>query len=246
MLQKKMPYSSNKKEFCLLAEQISNIAGKHGIKIAPYNSEALPHFSKLDENAQVEILNQLRMYVHICQKTLEIYGSLHFSTQMIWVALKELQLIPCSDLFTKITSEDVIEIHDLGNKQIFRNLRYFEFCSYTLEEVHCVPWTELYYRPVEDLSVLLSFAENIIKNPPRSTIACDFGPQLIQELNSSARLSMSNTIKYYSPLFDNTGSMVAAMAIESPKLIKSTEKNISHFPPMEMPAANILNFEFKN
>ncbi len=141
-----LPKSSNIELFRILSTEISEIGARQGITITPFHSDDLPSFSKLSDECQSNILNQLSCYIEICKETLSAYGDLNFSVQMVWVALKELQLIPCSDLFTKVTNDDVIEIHDLQNRQIFRNLKYFEFCSYTLEDIHCVPWTNGFGR----------------------------------------------------------------------------------------------------
>ncbi len=242
--------NSNLNQFRRLANEISKLAENVNVNIISYRDEGLPCFSKLDGNQQLEVLKQLNSYLKICQNTLEQYGKDNFSVQMTWSSLKDHGLIPCNDLFDKITSEDVIEIHDMNHKQIFRNLVYFKYCSYSIEDLHCLPWTELYYRPKEDLDQLISYAQMVAKQPPKNTLYCNLGPHLIRELNSLNRYNILNTVKYYSPLFNKQGHMVAAIAIESPKLIDEVElrqsyhtlnKSESYYTP-----DNLIRIDFSN
>ena len=211
--------NSNLEQFRTLSNEISKVADKVNVNIISYRDEGLPYFSKLSHHQQTEILGQLESYLRICNNTLEQYGTKNFSVQMTWSSLKDYGLIPCSDLFDKITAEDVIEIHDMNHKQIFRNFVYFKYCSYSIEDLHCLPWTELYYRPKEDLEQLTSYAEMVAKQPPKKTLYCNLGPHLIKELSSLSRYHILNTVKYYSPLFNKYGHMIAAIAIESPTLV---------------------------
>lgn len=239
MLSEKLPVNSNTELFRVLANEISAIASKMNVKIRPYRSPELPYFSKLTPQNQKEILGQLAGYIEICKNALSALGNTNFSIQMVWAALKQFNYIPCSDLFSKISPTDVIEIHDVTGKQVFRNFKYFEFCSYSLEDIHCVPWTELYYRPKENLGQIVDFVTSVLNNPPRNTITCNIEPHVLEETNSHSRLKMNYITKFYSPLFDNSGRMVAGMAIEAPELLTGPSATL---PVMDHTSNNVYKF----
>lgn len=241
MFSQKLPINSNIEMFRILASEISSLASEIGIDIIPYSSPELPHFSKLSEREQKDVLRQLSTYIEICKKTMNAHGNNNFSIQMVWVALKEFNYISCSDLFSKITADDVIEIHDVTGKQVFRNFKYFEFCSYSLEDIHCISWTELYHRPKENLEQIVNFVNSVLTDPPRNTITCNIEPHLLEETNSHSKLKMKYVSKYYSPLFDQSGSMIAGMAIEAPELLNHLSAGI---PRTEVMPDNVFKLTF--
>lgn len=51
------------------------------------------------------------------------------------------------DVFSRISSEDFIEIYDAQGIQIYRSWSFFKFCRYSIDEVLTKSWGELYERP---------------------------------------------------------------------------------------------------
>jgi hypothetical protein len=68
------------------------------------------------------------------------------SRQLTWSALKILGLRPPLDFFDKIQNEDIVEIYNTDQVQIFRTLRFFELCSYDVASILMIPWYKLYGR----------------------------------------------------------------------------------------------------
>ena len=133
-------------EFISLAEQTVAFANLANCQLRALAGPHLPFFKNLDEKNQIEILRSLKTYNEICAETLANGDSLTDSKSFVWQALKKLGLRFSSDMFNFIQQENVIEIYDMNNVQIFRNFNFFGFTSYALEDLLCRPWVELFHR----------------------------------------------------------------------------------------------------
>ena len=123
----------------------------------------LPYFSNLPVAEQDRVLKELGIYVSICRHTLEMGFALEDSPRFTWVGLKRLGLIPPSDILSIIHKEDVIEIYNFQHCQVFRNFQFFKYCFYTIEEIFCRPWFELYERDTKITEALLASAQQLIE-----------------------------------------------------------------------------------
>jgi len=63
-----------------------------------------------------------------------------------------------------ITDDCIIEINTLKHKQIFRSVNFFTVSSYDLGILTFVPWSELFHRPKNIFTKILSQIEILLKN----------------------------------------------------------------------------------
>ncbi len=204
--------------FKWLSERISALGEKEGFKIIPYRDPSLPIFSKKTEPEQCEIVRQLETYLQICQLTLSNGGNVCDPTAISWAAIKHMGFRPCSDLFSYIRQDDVIEIHDPVGIQIFRNFNFYHYCSYSLEELYSSPWSQLYTRNEEVFRGLMMIATRVYNGEIKSTIATGLPKHIIEELYSPFKYKISAEVKYVSPLFDHHSRPVSTVAIEKGEL----------------------------
>jgi hypothetical protein len=201
-----------------IAGQITALAAAVDIRIVPYFSESLEHFSKLDSSDRQNILNSLEIYLNVYQAVYNEGASLLDSHRVIWNALAQLKYRPTSDLFTYVNSGNVIEIHDTNFVQVFRNLAFFRYCSYSLEELYCFKLQELYARDEIFENRLMSYIKQIFAGI-KTVIKTDL-KHTIRELASKERLEILDDAEYMAPLFSMDGGnhVVAFITIENAKI----------------------------
>lgn len=225
--------SSFNLEFKKISTEIAEIAKSVNIKIYPYHDPKLIYFSKLELAQRKLILQQLEIYLQICKKIVAELGTNFDFGQSIWIALKEFGFTPSSDLFQYLKNDRIIEIHNLDGQQVYRNLYFFKFCSYTLEELYSIPWVELFSRPEKNIHQMVSFVQKMSSTKIHKTVkVTEIEPHELVEIRSALKIKSFYEPLYYSPLFDKYGNVTAGLAIENAQVISmNTELNseLIHF-----------------
>jgi hypothetical protein len=140
--------SEIKNSFAKMLKFFSDCAEIEGLRLKPYGSEHLCYFSVLSLAKQQIIYEDLRRYYQICLESIQLHDSLKDNMGQFHLALKKLDIQVEGQVFAALNSEDVIEIYTLDSIQIFRTFNFFHLVTYTLEEIFCRPWFELYQRDV--------------------------------------------------------------------------------------------------
>src|SRR5690606_17702992 len=110
-------------------------------------------------------------YLAECQNALAVGGTLRDSSfQVFWNVLRRFDLRPCSDLFDLLDSNDVIEVYRYDFIQIYRNLRFLELCTYSLDEVFSYEWPELFHRKQEINFELFDLTREILSGAKKTTL----------------------------------------------------------------------------
>lgn len=190
-------------DFRVISNEISNLAKPFGIRIIPYLDETLKLFSAQSAEAKKTIINSLNITRDLCNAAVKEQVDLANSRKLTWFALKAFGLIPSSDLLGLISDDDIVEIHNT-ERQLFRSFSYFNYCSYSLEELCCVPWTQLYVRN--------TFLEEQLKTAigetlaTQKTVAPNVSQHLVEESASVFKYKINYSIKMMSPLKSMEGA----------------------------------------
>lgn len=201
-------------QFVELADSIARIGRQCGVQIVPYRNKSLPFFSKISLESQRKVIAKMGTLQTIYLQTFASIGSFDHRT-LIWTALKHFNLQPPSDFFDKVSSEDVVEIYDDQNVQLFSNLKFFDLCSYTLEEVNCMDWPELWDRDEKAFqevleAVRISFSESVTNTVPLAYV-----PHIITERRSALQLQLKYEMTCIAPAWNrSTKKKEAFIAVE--------------------------------
>lgn len=175
----------------------------------------LPLFSALPLSSQLRVVTTLETMTEIYQQVIQENKSVRNNSAVIWAALKRYGLIPPSNFFDKIQDEDVIEVYSSDHHQMFANFRFFELCSYTLEQVYSLPWDQLWYRDPAALQVMHKAVHQILSTPGNTAIPLEEPPHRVKELASPFKFELDYQIKCIAPLTDKvTHQKAAYIAIE--------------------------------
>lgn len=216
-------------EFVKLSTSISNYAKKAGARVIPFTNPSLPHFSTLPTSTQKLILSVLSAKVGWLESAEAAGVAFDSNQQILWHAVKSMDLVLCSDLMDKITDQHIIEIHWLETLvQAFHSFSFYEKSSYTLEEICSYSWQELYKVDLATQEGIFNLAQSILNGTIKKTFSPNFPSYIVSELLSTDRLDVKIDYHYVSPLFNKQGQPVAAISVESLKVL-SVDKQV-HLP----------------
>lgn len=185
-------------KFRLATQRFAELALVESVTVTPFRDASLPHFSKLNYKKQLSVLGYLNQQLSLFEVAAEEGLSLR-STQAVWRALHKMGLTPTSDIFDKIEEGDTLEVYQSDGTSFFKNLRFFEFISMSLEELYCLHWLDLLGLSGEGylffMEVNLRLKLGLIKRTFRPT----FSNYILTEKRGEGR-SFRIDLKWISPL----------------------------------------------
>jgi hypothetical protein len=203
----------------LAFERIANQAG------VPVRASRDGHFSfllRLSDKLLQRVLEDFSSFYDIYAETLAHGHSVRDDRALIWQMFVHKKWVPTSDLFSYLEEGDLIEVYRPDFIQVFRNLRFFEVCSYSLEELFTTDWPSLFERSADDVSVLVKIAQDQCSGAIRETVVPSVGVHSIREISSIAQNTFSALHKVLSPIFNSDGEAVGFVGITSAEVLAST------------------------
>ncbi|WP_374073932.1 hypothetical protein [Bdellovibrio bacteriovorus] len=168
--------------------------------VRPYNQESLPFFRQLSVEEQLRSVTNLQNYISICHTVHQEGGKLEDASLFVRKALQfygyKYDEAPLKDL----ADEYLTEFYSLSTHiQLFRTISYFEYASYTIEDIYSRPWIHLYDRdPVVSeklVNLLMPFTQG-----SKETVYVDVQEHLLIEKASLERLAVNVKVLYIVPL----------------------------------------------
>lgn len=183
--------------------------------VRAYQCSRLPHFSRLDEPKKIQILCALKAYNEALYETLNsdkiTYGQNLDMSQFVWRFLQRMGITPSENLCVLLNGEDFIQIYNSNEFQIFRSLRCFERCSFTLEELTCKSWYELWDRPNLFYFALTGLVAKILSFIKPTYLPLDFPYHTVREVNSECLFEFRYKIKSVSVLTRHKKTQAAVL-----------------------------------
>lgn len=205
--------------FIKLADNLASLLNSFEIPCKSYQKN-LPHFSTLFNEKKIAAISNIKFYYDLCLEHVNEGYSLKDNPSFIWRAFRHFGYTPTSDLFAQIKDHHIVEVYTDEGLQIFRNLKYFDYCSYTLEELYTLEWYNLYERPVEMQTMAAESFGKIFKSEKTTNFRPDIQKHIVKELQSSDRLVMEYGLDLMGPLFQNRKPK-AAIILETARLISN-------------------------
>ncbi|NCN40975.1 hypothetical protein GW916_06960 [bacterium] len=205
--------------FIDLTTEISLLIKETGAFSQPFVSRDLPYFSLLSNAKKDDVISSLESYLRIFAPLKGQSSDLTNSYRVVWQALKELELHAPSDFFSKLKDDYVIEIYSLESTQLFRNFKFFTCCSYSLEELCCRPWPELFDRDLESFEDLCSAVKNTFSGSSWESYSKPI-KHFIREKDSLFKYEMNYFLLGAYPLKDRQGHVRATLVVEDAELLK--------------------------
>lgn len=199
-------------EFASQLNILGSLLSLAGYNLMPYRHESLPLFCNLTPPQQKDVLKSLKAYCMALEDGIVHEENIN-STRMVWRFLVALGFFPHEDLFDTVREESYIQIYNFDQFQIFRSLSFFDKCSFTLEEIVCRPWWQLWRRSRQDLHILSEVSRQNLVCPQSKTLRFDNPFEMAQEISDGSAHQFSYRIKSATAL-TRSGRLHATLLVE--------------------------------
>ncbi|WP_413289430.1 hypothetical protein [Bdellovibrio sp. HCB337] len=189
-------------QFATASTKLIELLSKEGVKNQAY-LEGLPYFSQLNEEQKRTAVERLEGYYELCSEQLSEGQPLRDSKRFTWRALSKFGLVPTSNLLETIGDGDIVEIYNSEQVQVFRNLEFFDLCSYTLEELFCLEWYRLFRRESEVSSAIVAMVDELYAKKYPEGLSSPLPHHIVAESISREKITLNFFMKFIAPLYKN-------------------------------------------
>lgn len=197
-------------------QDFCNLLGRYGIAATPLSDTGVQKFTSLSFIHRDLIIENFTFYADLIFSAEKNGVDLKDEEALVRFALPRLGLTASQGTMDKIKDGNVIEIYNAQNIQIFRNITFMEFCSYSLLDLITFEFYELYERSThitaklldagrEVLGTAIDFLDFAEKNVPQHTL---------REKFSDARDQYLVTMKYLCPLYSGPNKRSALLVVQ--------------------------------
>ncbi|MBC7714685.1 MAG: hypothetical protein H7177_15170 [Rhizobacter sp.] len=197
-------------EFKRLAHEYCEIINQFGYKVKPHRDWKVLHFEKCALPQKKRAILFLDANIEILKECIASGENPRNSARLLWRILRKIKATPEADIFDKMLETDVVEVYLDDHTQIFRNLEFFNYTSFTIDELLCGPWHKLYKRDWIPTLRMMRMAVKIFAGRLNSTSAWNVPTHVFYEVGSEETLKQTIELKYLSPLKSN-GKMMGAI-----------------------------------
>ncbi len=187
--------------FVVHSENICHLIQEEGLLFRPFSNLSLPHFSVLTDLEKRAVVSNLMSYYQICLDVRATGHSLKEIRLFTEKALQRFDFKMAPEHLALIENDHVVEIYNVKQEQIFRNFRFFEVSSYTLEDLLCRKWYHIYDRKEEDN---IRFHEKVIEFfslEEKKSMPINLGETEIKERETLERLTIHAKVEWFLPIF---------------------------------------------
>lgn len=133
-------------KFRALCEELSYLIEKEGWVVRPYSHPEMNFFRKMTSAERQGTINRLKDYLQICRQTHQSGNQIKDARLLVRQGLKHFGFSCDVKVEDYIQSQYLVEFYGLDHRQIFRTFNFFECTSYTVEDLYCRHWFDLYKR----------------------------------------------------------------------------------------------------
>lgn len=191
-----------KDQFIDLSVRLQKVLDQEKFHIVPFEDASLPFFSKLTPSEQQLIIDQLK-------NLLEIGWDLHSQEKkitepanLIRTFFKKFNLHAPAWVVDSITNNDIVDVYSLDSRLIIASLNFFDICTYSVEELFCRPWAELFYREGETHIQIYQLCRSLLNGEITQPVDMTYIPQhKVRETYSSEERYVILQPRIFSPIY---------------------------------------------
>jgi hypothetical protein len=196
---------------------------KEGVSVRAFFDPSLPVFSKYETKLQDQIIHGITADLEIFESMINEGHSLRDTPKLVWRYMHKLGIVPQSDIFDKITDDDIVEVYlvaDGAQRQVFRNLKFLECVSFTIDQIFGADWRVTTTRDEKAAAKIFEMAIAIMTEKVTNTLAVDslIERHIVQEVDSPELFTILVQMKYMSPVKQN-GKVAGAFVINHSEVI---------------------------
>jgi len=188
--------------FCSLLDRYEHfikLAGKSVRRATPDKTRAL--FQSFVATEKVNVLKRLETEISIFEETVGASEALANPSRQLWRYLAKAKLIPCSDIFDKISDRDTIQVFNCHHRIDFVSLNFFDHVSFTLEQTFGEPWHTAVRRDAKVEQLLYEQFVRVFSGEIRKTTTVDNPWHCIEEVDTELNIKSQLHVKHLSPVY---------------------------------------------
>lgn len=149
--------------------------------VRPYSHPAMNFFKLLPPQDQQGAINRLEDYLNICRQTHRSGDLIKDARLFVHQGLKHFKMSWDTKVEDCIQSQSLVEFYGLDHRQTFRTFNFFEFTSYTVEDIYCRFWFDLYRRNDEVNKTLFESVGPMFSGESLASVYFDADEHLVEE-----------------------------------------------------------------
>jgi hypothetical protein len=212
-------------------QRFCDLLQKYDIQATALSPTGVDKFVSLDFAQRDQIIRSFNNYARIIFSAEEKGINLRDEVALLEHALPLLGLSASRDALQKVREGNVIEIYNPQYIQIFRNITFMEFCKYSLMDLICFEFYELYERSSYITDQLLEAGFEILN----SQIDCidfvqrGFPGHILRERFSGQTDHFYVVPKYLCPLYSGPDKRSAILVVQhGERLTTDPEGSVSY------------------
>lgn len=205
-----------------LSLKLTHIIKSQDINLITDLTRCADRLFEIPNNTLQVINNHLAQNIHVIESSL--FGGKIGNKQIVKNILGFMKYTAPSDFIDKVTEEDIVEIYNLENIQVFRNLKFYETTTYSLSDLLLYDWPELYTRPAKMTEKLLAIVGDVIRHPSNELVQeMSFVPvHYLKEIRANPVQLCEVRFKYISPILDYAGERAGFIVSCTAKSMRGT------------------------
>ncbi len=208
-------------KFKALLDRFCALPRQDEIEIRPYDGDGPFYFSLLTPELRQATYANFERYTQVCEEVIERGEAPGVGNQFLWRMFQRLGVTPASSLMGFIERGDVVEIYNASYVQVFRSLSFFRICSYTLDELLCRPFWDLFRRDQELFGRMVGTTKEVLDGKISGVHRWNVEEHTVEEIGSRARYLATVRYKVLSALHDKDGNICAFVNVFRPITCRS-------------------------
>lgn len=164
-------------QFRELSVKLQGILGKEGLYLIPFESPALPFFSTLSAEHQREIIDLLNTLVDIASDLQSQKLKVTEPINLIKTFFKKFNIHAPAWVIDTITDRDIVDVYNMDSRLVVASFNFFEICTYSIEEIFCRPWAELWSREGDTHIEIFQLCRSLLNGEITQPVDMTYIPQ---------------------------------------------------------------------
>lgn len=186
-----------------------------GQEVRPSPQKAIDAFRELREAHQIGVVHGLGSNIAFMQAAIANGLKSNEESGLVAMAMAKLSLQPNEMVVNQIYHDDIVEIFDSQQNQVYRSFSCFKLCNYSIAELVAYPWYELYERPSWVTSRIMELGSTVYSGEnPFMNLSDKFGTYSIKETLTPEKAIFMVQERFYARLLSTATSEPHVLSVK--------------------------------
>lgn len=166
-----------KNEFIDLSVKLQKVLGRERLFVIPFEELGLPFFTSLSHEQRTQVIQQMQTLLEIANDLQSHDLKVTDPANLIRTFFKKFNLHAPAWVIDSITKDDFVDVWNFDSRLVVASFNFFDICSYSLEEIFCRPWSELFSREGDVHIQLFQLARSLLNGEITQPVDTTYIPQ---------------------------------------------------------------------